>query len=86
MEEEFDNKLLVTIEDGSQVEISVLDIVESEEFDKEFVLYTLGTDNQTVYASILNESEDSYSLDTITDQREIDFINKEIDRIADEEE
>ncbi len=86
MEEEFDNKLLVTIEDGSQVEISVLDIVESEEFDKEFVLYTLGTDNQTVYASILNESEDSYSLDTITDQREIDFINKEIDRVADEEE
>lgn len=86
MEEEFDNKLLVTIEDGSQVEISVLDIVESEEFDKEFVLYTLGTDNQTVYASILNESEDSYSLDTITDQREIDFINKEIDRVTDEEE
>lgn len=86
MEEEFDNKLLVTIEDGTQIEISVLDIVESEEFDKEFVLYTLGTDNQTVYASILNESEDSYSLDTITDQREIDFINKEIDRVTDEEE
>ena len=86
MEEEFDNKLLVTVEDGSQAEISVLDIVESEEFDKEFILYTLGTDNKTVYASILNESEDSYSLDTITDQREIDFINSEIDRIADEDE
>lgn len=86
MEEDFNNKLLVTIEGGKQTEISVVDIINSDEFKKEFILYTLGSDDEKLYASILNESDDSYSLDTISDQKEIDFINSEIDRIASEEE
>ena len=86
LEQEFDNKLLVTVEGGRQSEISVIDIIESEEFDKEFILYTLENDSETVYASILNEDDNSFSLDTITDPKEIEFINMEIDRLANEEE
>lgn len=85
MEEEFDNKLLVTVEGGRQAEISVIDIIQSDEFNKEFILYTLGDDKETVYASILNESESSFSLDTIEDPKEIDFINDEIEKLANEE-
>ena len=38
----------------------------------------------TIFASILNEKEESYSLDTIINSAEIDFINKEIDRVVEE--
>lgn len=79
-----DNKLKVTIEDGSEVVINVLDIVDSFEFNKTFIIYTVNNQEDTIFSSILNESENDYSLDTITDQKEIDFINNEIDRVVSE--
>lgn len=78
-----DNKLKVTIEDGSEVTVSVLDIIDSLEFNKTFIIYIVNDNNENIFASILNETETTFSLDTITDKREIDYINSEIDRVVD---
>ena len=82
--EEISNKLEVTIEDGTTVTVNVLDFVDSLEFGKTYIIYTVNDQSDTVFASILNETEDSYSLDTITDPKELDFINNEIDRVVSE--
>lgn len=78
------NKLKVTIEDGTTVDVNVLDIVDSLEFNKTFIIYTINNEEDTIFSSILNEIETTFSLDTITDQKEIDFINNEIDRVVSE--
>lgn len=78
------NKLKVTIEDGTIVDVNVLDIVDSLEFNKTFIIYTINNEEDTIFSSILNETETTFSLDTITDQKEIDFINNEIDRVVSE--
>ncbi len=78
-----DNKLKVTIEDGSEVTVNVLDIIDSLEFNKTFIIYTVNDNKENIFASILNETETSFSLDTITNKNEIDYINKEIDRVVD---
>ena len=78
-----DNKLKVTIEEGSEVTVNVLDIIDSLEFNKTFIIYTVNDNNENIFASILNETETTFSLDTITDKREIDYINSEIDRVVD---
>lgn len=82
--EDVSNKLEVTIEDGTTVSVNVLDFVDSLEFGKTYIIYTVNDQSDTIFASILNETEDSYSLDTITDQKELDFINNEIDRVVSE--
>ena len=82
--EDVSNKLEVTIEDGTTVTVNVLDFVDSLEFGKTYIIYTVNDHSDTVFASILNETEDSYSLDTITDPKELDFINNEIDRVVSE--
>ena len=82
--EEISNKLEVTIEDGTTVTVNVLDSVDPLEFGKTYIIYTVNDQSDTVFASILNETEDSYSLDTITDPKELDFINNEIDRVVSE--
>ena len=69
-----DNKLKVTIEDGSEVTVNVLDIIDSLEFNKTFIIYTVNDNNENIFASILNETETTFSLDTITDKREIIFL------------
>lgn len=78
-----DNKLEVNI-DGDKVKINVLDIIKSNVYGKTFILYTVNDENETVFASILNEKEDSYSLDPIVEKDEIDYINLEINRVAEE--
>lgn len=85
MKDVMENKLIVAAEDGSPVEINVLDIIDSYAYNKTFMIYTLVNDNKTIFASILNETDTSYSLDTITNQEEIDYINSEINRVASEQ-
>lgn len=82
--EDVDNKLKVTIEDGTEVTINVLDVLDSLEFNKTFIIYTVNNEEDTIFSSILNETDTSYSLDTITDQKELDYINNEIDRVVSE--
>lgn len=85
MEEEYNNKLIIRDENGQTVTVSVLDIIDSLEFNKSFMIYNLDG-NDTVYASILNESSTTYSLDAITEQKELDYINsflkKEIEELS----
>ncbi len=80
MEDKMDTRLSLTIEDGSKVIINVLDIIDSYTYDKTFMIYTLDGENKTVFASILNEKDTTYSLDTITNEEELNFINSEISR------
>jgi hypothetical protein len=76
MNEEFDNTLTLKNEMGIDVTINVFDIVDSDEFDKTFIIYTLDGDKNVLYASILNEEELTYSLDTIIDEKEVSFVDE----------
>lgn len=82
--DEVSNKLTVKAENGKDITINVLDIINSEEFDKVFIIYNIEGREDVVFASILNENEEDFSLDTITESKEIDFINAEIDRVVSE--
>ena len=84
MEDKMDNKLTITIEDGTTAVINVLDIIDSYVYDKTFMIYTFDNENQTIFASVLNEGDTSYSLDSITSKDEINYINSEINRVASE--
>ena len=75
-----DNILKVSVEDGSIVDVNVLDIIDSARFNKTFIIYTVNGDKSNIF----NEKEESYSLDTIRNQEEIDYINAEIDRVEEE--
>ncbi len=86
MEEKFDNKLTVMLENGRPLNIRVLDIIDSKEFNKSYILYTIDGDNESVFSSILNESDDVYSLETINSKEEMDFINSFIDNEVSEKE
>ncbi len=83
---EENNKLTVTAENGQDVTINVLDIIDSEEFDKTFMIYNIDGNDEAVFASILNEKDDSFSLDTIVEPNELNYINHEIDRVVNEQE
>ena len=84
MEDKLDNKLIITVEDGTKAVINVLDIIDSYAYNKTFMIYTFENENKTVFASVLNEGDYTYSLDTITSQDEINYINSEIDRVVKE--
>jgi hypothetical protein len=83
---EQNNKLTVKAENGKDVTINVLDIIDSEKFGKTFMIYNIEGRDDVIFASILNESDEDFSLETITDSKEIDFINEEIDRVVAEAE
>lgn len=82
--EDFNRQLKLTDENGVPVTINVLDIIDENPYNKEFIIYTLEGDDDTVFASILNEREDSYSLDTIEKDEEIDYINTYLDNLEKE--
>lgn len=85
MEEEFNRKLNLTDENGLPIVINVIDILDENEFNKEFIIYTLEGDDDTIFASVLNEKEDSYSLDAINNDNEINYVNEYIDKLVEEE-
>ena len=84
MESEFDNKLTVSIEDGTNVTIKVLDIVESNVYNKTFIIYSLLGDDKTLFASILKEDENNFNLENITSKEEMNYIDSEISRVINE--
>ena len=77
----FENQLTVETDRGEKVKLNVLDIIDSYAFNKSFIIYNFEDEPDSVYASILNEGENTYSLDTITNQEEIDYITSEIERV-----
>lgn len=82
MDDMMEVKLSITTEDGNRVEVNVLDIIDSYTYNKTFLIYTFSNENKSIFASILNESDTSYSVDAITNQEEIDYINDEINRVS----
>ena len=64
-----ENNILKLMSNNGEVEIEVLDIINNEENGKEYMVYRFkGKDD--VLTSIVNYSEDSYSLGTIEDPNE----------------
>lgn len=78
------NQMSVTVETGEKKVINVFDILDGYAFGKQFIIYNFEDDTDKLYASILNESETTVSLDPITEPNEIEYINAEIERVANE--
>ena len=72
------NTLVVKNLDGKEITINVIDIIEDTEKNKQFICYTLG-DMEEVLISNLVETEDSVSLETVTDEerQEIEAVLSE---------
>ena len=62
-----DNTLVVKNLDGKEITINVIDIIEDTEKNKQFICYTIG-DMEEIFISNLVETEDSASLDIVTDE------------------
>lgn len=63
------NSFLKLHTDDGMIEIEVLDIIENETLNREYMVYRI-KDKDDVLVSILNETENSFSLDTIEDEVE----------------
>ena len=85
MEKEFDNTLTVKIENGGMITIQVLDIIDENPFNTSFIIYIV-QGNDSIFASILNEGETDYSIDTIEDEKELEYINDIIKKAIEESE
>ena len=79
-----ENKLYITVEDGSTKVVNVLDIIDSYVFNKSYMIYNFDDEEGAVYASIIDESDNSFTLAPITSQEELNYIDSEIDRVANE--
>ena len=77
---EIKKELTVTLSSKDTVVIYVLDIIKSSEFRHDYVLYLIDLDDVNIYASILKEEDDKFELSAIEDDRELDFIKKEINK------
>lgn len=76
-----DTKLTVYNENGSKVEIDVIDIFSEENKDKEYIIYSIG---ENIYASILIEGEKTFKLETITDNKEKALVEARIEQLISE--
>ena len=73
-----DNTLTIKDETGRDCKITVLDILDRPK-KKTIMLYFFHDDPRRVYASYLNETENEFSLDPITDPADIAYADSEID-------
>lgn len=71
-----DNRLSVNTVNGEKIDIIVLDIVEGlyNNIAKKYIVYCLENNSDDIMISILNETDDSFSLDTINDNEEFQYI------------
>lgn len=73
-----DTKLNVVNENDEELTIDVIDIFSVDDSEKEYILYTIGED---IYASILEEDDESFSLKTIEDEDEKRLVNERINEL-----
>lgn len=78
-----ENKLTINTGNG-QVEIEVLDIFESPVYHRQYIVYKMPS-GEDLYVSILNNAEDSYSLDNITDDQEFEHAMDLLNELLEEE-
>ena len=76
-----DNFLTVKTADGRDWQILVLDTFTVDEYpNKNYIAYTFGEQEsaETIksYISVLNETENYFSLDSITDQEEMSIVKE----------
>lgn len=74
-----DTKLNVTSETGDKITIDVIDIFNNEKEGKEYILYTIDND---IYASLLEETKDTFMLKTITSDDDMELIKKRINELV----
>lgn len=74
-----DTELNVINENGDKVTIDVIDIFSPEGEDKEYMLYSIGDD---IYASILIEDNNTFGLETIKDEREMEIVKNRISQLV----
>jgi hypothetical protein len=84
MDNTVDNKLIVKREDGNDLSITVLDIFDSEDEQKQFIIYSVEDNEDNIFASILVEDENSYELKTIENEEDAKLVNKRIEEITKE--
>ncbi len=82
MNNNFDNKLTVILSNNQTANIYVLDIIESHVYNKTFIIYRLEDNLKDVHAAVLSEYHDYYSLETIKNKDELNYINNEINRVC----
>ena len=82
-----DNNILkVKIMGGNYVDILVLDIIEMKATNKKYIIYSLAnSDNDDMFISILNESDNNYSLETIEDEKELRMVEDYLIKVNSEE-
>lgn len=69
------NILKLKNSDGNNIEIEVLDIINDENSNKDYMVYRI-KDQEDVLISIINQTETSFSLDTIEDENEYKAIEE----------
>ena len=74
-----DTKINVTSETGDKITIDVIDIFNNEKEGKEYILYTIDND---IYASLLEETKDTFMLKTITSDEDMELIKKRINELV----
>ena len=75
LENNTENNILRIRTDDGIVEIEVLDIIENETLNRNYIVYRFRNQDD-VLISILNETEDSFSLDSIEDEEEFKSIEE----------
>ena len=80
-----DNSLIVNL-NGTDIKIFVMDIIEKPEENKKYIIYSIEGNDDNIYASILDEKEDGYTLKYIEDKEEVDKLQKYIESLPDVEE
>ena len=68
-----DNKMIITNETGSEIEVEVITTFSSRDASKQYIMYTKNekqNENTIVYTSIIKKEESGLVLDEITDDNE----------------
>ena len=83
MNNETDNHIVVTDDDGKKYRAEVFDIFQVEGYgESNYIVYSFGeavdNDNERVYISKIIESGDNFNLVEISDDTEWDAVNKAI--------
>lgn len=80
-----DTKLTVNIDGGQSVVINVYEIIEREDISKKYIVYDIdGSENEEMYISVLEETDTTFTLKTISDENELREIEEYLLKVTDE--
>lgn len=78
--------LKIVNQDGKEMEIKVITILKTPDDSKSFLIYTFDdkAENVDIYASVIVEEENSYVLDSITNEDDWKMVQKAIQELSEE--